>query len=179
MDSTRCYYKSGLLGSKFIIQTNTNGTGVSNSNGILKPYVTGAQNVCPLPEGASQTNTFFSVDAGGSPITKITGKCNSVLSDGTGLTNPLVNNNPPAGSLATDPGSKNPPFTCSDQVLMVDQNDNYDLRSVQDSCPGCSGGFGPPTWGNTVAHIDTFNSSSTCNPTDLGDYGNRTAIRLR
>ena len=62
---------------------------------------------------------------------------------------------------------------------MIDQNDNYDMRSVQDSCPGCSAGFGPPAWGNTSAHIDTFNSSQTCNPKALGDYGNRVAIRLR
>ena len=80
--------------------------------------------------------------------------------------------------LATDPRSSRPVFACSDQILMIDQSNNYDLRSVQDACPNCSGGFGA-NWGNTVAHIDTFNSSQTCNPNDLGDYGNRVAIRLR
>ncbi len=174
-----CYYKSVSLGAAFISQTNINGTGVSSTNGILKAYSAGARSVCgPAPRGNGQ-NTFFAVDSGGATISKIKGTCNSVLSDGTGLSNPLLNNNPPAGSLATFPGSNNPPFACSDQVLMIDQNDNHDLRSLQDACPACNGGFGSPAWGNTTAHIDTFNSSQTCNPKALGDYGNRVAIRLR
>lgn len=33
--------------------------------------------------------------------------------------------------------------------------------------------------GESPAHIDTFNSSETCNPSVPGDYGNRVAIGLR
>ena len=173
-----CYYKAVSLGAKFISQTNINGTGISAANGILKSYSAGARNVCRPATTGNESETFFAVDTGGAAIPKITGKCNTVLSDGTGLSNPLVNNNPLAGSLATGP--KNKLFACSDQILIVDQNDKNDLRSVQDACPACddTSTFGA-AWGNTQAHIDTFNSSQTCNPKDLGDYGNRIAIRLR
>ncbi len=64
---------------------------------------------------------------------------------------------------------------------MIDKNDNYDLRSVQDLCSACADPSqqGAPKWPNTIAHIDTFNSSQTCDPTTLGDYGNRVAIKLQ
>ncbi|MBV8864244.1 MAG: hypothetical protein JO210_02460 [Acidobacteriaceae bacterium] len=65
IDANYCYYKQASLGSQFVTQTTTNGTGVSAANGILKAYAAGAQNVCPLPVGGSKTNTFFSVDVGG------------------------------------------------------------------------------------------------------------------
>jgi hypothetical protein len=181
MDNAYCYYESALMGSKFITQTKINGTGVSNSFGVIKGYGAGAANIC-LPGGNDNgSHTFFAVDAGGNPIAKVTGTChNTVLSDGTNFPNPLVNNNPPAGTLATFPGDIR--YACSDQIMMVDPGSNrFDLRTVQDACPGCDpSSYGPGTqWPSAVAHIDTFNSSQTCNPNDLGDYGNRVAIRLR
>ncbi len=176
-----CYYQSAFMGSLFITQTAENGTGVSNAYGIVKGYAAGARNICYPGASDNGSHTFFAVDAGGNTLTKITGTStchNTVLSDGTNSPNPLVNNNPPAGTLATDPADSR--YACSDQIMMIDPgSDTYDLRTVQDSCPACSGGFGPPTWPGTVAHIDTFNSSETCNPNAVGDYGNRVAIRLR
>ena len=175
-----CYYRSVSLGSRFMTQTVVNGTGVSNTNEILKSYDAGAKYICSPAPGGNKDNTFFAVDAGGSSINKITGKCNTVLSDGTRQPNSLVNDNPLAGTLATSPAPAgiSSIYACSDQVLMIDQSNNYDLRTVQDTCPACNAGFGSE-WGGTVAHIDTFNSAQTCNPNDLGDYGNRVAIRLR
>lgn len=185
-----CYYKAASLGSSFMSQTNVNGTGVSNSNQVLKSYASGARNVCPAaPRGyPTGIDTFFAVDTGGAPITKITGRGTFVdsggqhtyiLSDATGFPNQYTNNNPPPGSLAKDPNSTVLNF--GDGILMVDQNDdpNPDMRVIEDLCPACSGGFGAPNWPGTVAHIDTFNSSGTCSPAGVGDYGNRVAIRNR
>ena len=179
IDSNYCYYESALMGSQFISQTQKNGTGVSSGYGVLKAYYAGARNICSPGANDDGSHTFFAVDTGGKSITKITGTCNKILSDGTGLTNPLVNNNPPAGTLATYPVDSR--YVCSDQIMMVDAgSDTYDLRMVQDSCPGCGpGSYGGTAWPGTVAHIDTFNSSETCNPSAIGDYGNRVAIRLR
>jgi hypothetical protein len=106
-----------------------------------------------------------------------------VLSDGTNSVSDLNNNNPPPGSLATNPNITTPKPNCfcayADAILLLDQNDNNDargLRSVQDLCPACSGGFGP----NAVAHIDMYNATSqSCSAGAVGDYGQRFAIRLR
>jgi hypothetical protein len=182
-----CYFNPVVLGSTFAAQVTTNGTGVSNSNGILKAYKAGAMGVCQLLPGMIFSSTFFSVDIGGNPITTITGTGNKVLSDGTGSINSNNKNNPPPGSLATDPGATAPrngsTFLYGDEILLIDQNNNNEsrgIRSVQDLCPACSGGFGGLTWPNTVAHIDMYNGTSqSCSVHNVPDYGNFYAIRLR
>jgi len=181
LNAQRCDWREVTLSSEFVTQTSINGTGVSNAYGVLKSYGAGARNVCPLPPPASTdgSDTFFSVDTGGAPLTKVTGSCNKVLSDGSGSPNSLVNSNPMSGTLAAFPApAGNSMYACSDQILMVDQHDNAEVRTIQDTCPACKGGYGA-SYGNTVAHIDTFNSSPACRPHDTTDYGNRVAIRLR
>jgi hypothetical protein len=186
IDGNYCYAKVVTLGSTFISQVSLNGTGVIGTNEVVKSYGAGARNICPLFPGISSNNTFFDVDTGGRTITTITGTNNTVLSDATGTTSAINNNNPAAGSVAVLPVSSSVrqpafPFVFGDQVLMIDANDVNDSRgprSVQDLCPGCDpGSFGPPNWGNTVAHIDSYSSGQSC--TGITDYGNRTAIRLR
>jgi hypothetical protein len=50
--------------------------------------------------------------------------------------------------------------------------------SVQDLCPGCgAGSFGQANWGNTLGHVDMYNSGNSCSVG--GDYGNLFGIRLR
>ncbi len=188
-----CSYKATTLGSKFASQTNINGSGVSVNHGLLYSYSTSLDKNGNLPPGACPqapgdtsndgSGTFLAVNTTGQPFTVAKGSCNSALSDGTGLTSPVNNNNPPAGSLAhavgaTAPGSST--LGCGDQVMMIDQNNAFDLRSVQDLCGNCaqSSSYGA-AWGNTVGHIDTYTSATTCNPNTLGDYGNRIAIRTR
>jgi hypothetical protein len=109
---------------------------VSESNGILKPWKT--LQTCELPNGADQDQAFFVVDTMGTPITKISGTCNSVLSDATGFPNSLTDNNPQAGSAATWPKpDSGPAFACGDQILLIDQNNNTDPlgpRAVEDWC---------------------------------------------
>ena len=189
---TACHYKSAMLGAQFIAQTNTNGTGISVSNQVLKGLNgLGSDYPCPSAPGGNTdgTNTFAAVDSGGVPITTITGagtftdssakKHHYVLSDATGFPNQFTNNNPRPGSLARDPKSTTLQF--GDQILMVDSNDSPspDIRVIEDLCPVCNRGFGAPDWPGTVAHIDSFNSSGTCSAVGVGDYGFRTAIRLR
>lgn len=167
-------------------QVANNGTGVIGTSEVIKSYGAGANTICPLPPGGTNRNTFFDVDAGGQPITKITGTHNTVLSDGSGEASALNNNDQPAGSVAVLPVSSTvhqpaAPFSFGDQILLIDQNDANDSRgprSVEDLCPGCNAGsYGQPNYGNTVAHIDTYNSSHACS--GVTDYGARTAIRLR
>ena len=185
MDAKYCYYTNDTtLGAVFMSQVYTNGTGVIGSNQVIKSYNAGASNICvQLPPGATTHNAFFAIDTGGKPIPTIQGAGNSVLSDGTGTPSPLNHGNQPAGSVAALPAGlvPAPPFVFGDQILLVDQNDIDDsigARSVQDLCPGCGAGSYGTQWGNTVAHIDTYNGSrQSCG---VGtDYGNRYAIRLR
>ena len=113
---------------------------------MVKPYLAGAAGICALPTGGTTANTFYDVDTGGTPITKITGTNLTVISDGSGTASAINNGNLPAGSVAVLPlaGSKPPvpafPFSFGDQLLLVDQNDVNDsrgFRSVEDLCPGC------------------------------------------
>jgi hypothetical protein len=178
IDSQYCYYQRVQMGSMFMSQVSINGTGVYGTNTILKAYNAGARGVCSLYAGFTSGNTFFSVDAGGSPIAKISGTHNTVLSDGTGTTSPVNNNNPPPGSVAVLPAGSVPssPFIFGDQILLIGQNDTNDPlgpRSVEDLCPACGPGtFAAPA----VAHIDMYSSSHACSGTD---YGPNVAIRLR
>ena len=198
IDSQYCYYQDVMLGSDFAKAVFQNGTGVWDVNGtntVLKSYDAGAKatpkNIgCPLYEGFDNRNTFFSVDAGGNPITKINGShWSTVLSDGTGPGNGSVlnNYNPPPGSLATDPNATNkgspPVYLWSDALLLFDQSDKNDsrwLRSVQDLCPACAGQATEQP--GAPAHIDMYNGTSqSCVAHSVGDYGSGYyyAIRLR
>jgi hypothetical protein len=148
--------------------------------------------VCYLPPGATPQNTFFSVDVGGKPIKKIKGAHSITLSDATGSTNSLTNNNPLPGSVATiKPGTSvnlptalanNYSYYYDQRILFVDQNDTNDpkgLRSVQDICPDCSDSTKA---GGKPNHMDVYNSSPVCGRNSLPDYGNGatfTTINLR
>jgi len=181
-----CYWKVVQLGRQFVTQVITNGTGVIGTNEIVKAYNAGARNVCDIPTGGSASNSFFSVDSGGNPITKIKGSHNSVLSDATGTVNSFNNNNPAAGSIAVLPNSSTKPtapafpFVFGDQLLLIDQNDANDRlgpRSAEDYCPGCGpGSFSSPA----VAHVDVYSSRQSCGTGS--DYNNGApfvTIRLR
>ena len=148
-----CHWTTAQLNSNFMSQTTTNGTGVSLANGTLKAY--GALPYCELPPGGTSSTTFYEVPS-------ITGSCNTTPSGG--------------GSIATFPFPSPSSFwNCSDQVLLVNgSNQNDSVKTVQDACPACSGGFG-----QTNGHIDTYSSSMACGAHSLGDYGNFYGIRLR
>lgn len=168
-DTNSCLFYPATLMNDFTIATNENGTGLSKAYGLLRPWgTTWLAKYCPVPTGAgaTQATTFVRV---GSNVNNTVGSCNSNLSPGTSLaTNP-------------NPSPSNTAWTCNDNVLLVNTgNDQTDsVKVVQDYCPACSSGFGPPSWGNTVAHIDTFSSYTSCSSHSASDYGNFTAIRLR
>jgi hypothetical protein len=150
--------------------------------------------------GADDAHTFYSVDTGGNPLTKIIGShwtpaTTVVLSDASGPgagSTALNNSNPQPGSVATDPLVTNqnrtspgspPVYVWGDPILAFDQNDTNDSRgprSVQDLCPKCSGqGTQTPS---VLAHIDMYNGTNqSCIPGVVGDYGTGQyfAIRLR
>ena len=191
MDAQYCYYKTLMFGTDFVNSVFVNGTGVYDANGtntVLKSYAAGAMNVC-YTNGFPRKRTFFSVDAGGTPITKIRGGVYPyrVASDGSALGTILNDFNPPPGTLATDPDATNKGslsiYLRSDAILVFDQNDNNDprgLRSVQDLCPDCSGQATQVP--SRPAHIDVYNGTSTsCYANVVGDYGTGyyNAIRLR
>ena len=126
------------------------------------------------------------MDVGGNPITTVTGAHNTVLSDATGIISAFNNNNPQAGSVATDPNATTPKgtlFQFGDQLLLYDpvagENDPLGLRSVQDYCSACGvGSYGAPNYDpQSVAHIDMYSSSPSC--TGVSDYGYRQVFRLR
>jgi hypothetical protein len=176
-----CHVTDMQLPTKFLSQVELNGTGVLPSGIVVKGYGAGAKKICPI----GNNNTYlFSMDTAGNPITAITGAHSTVVSDASGTPNSLNYNNPPAGTVATDPNQTGPgkQYIFGDQILLVnpsnDQNDLRNLRSVQDACPACNLGFSPPT---TVAHIDTYNGTiRACKGSTINvDYGVFTAIRLR
>jgi hypothetical protein len=176
----RCYWERAPLNSQFMNQVTTNGTGISSQYGPLKSW--GAIQMCGIPKGAKVdgTNTYFAI----APNVGVTGTCNGKLSDGSGSTAGYNGSNPQSGSIATNPDPHGPSATwaCSDMVLLINssgQNDSRGLRWAQDLCPVCSSGFGS-SYGNTDAHIDTYNSGAGCTSKSIGnDFGNFYAIRLR
>jgi hypothetical protein len=140
--------------------------------------------MCLPPDSALRdgSNTFFAVDTGGNPITKIRGTCNDVVSDGTGTPDPLLNNNPPAGIVATFPNpadSTNNTWNCADQLLVIDptsnSNDSRGLRAAQDQCAQNKCG-NSTTFNGGVAHIDMFTSNTAC--TGITDYGNHNWLAI-
>ncbi|MCU1253204.1 MAG: hypothetical protein JWQ49_6233 [Edaphobacter sp.] len=159
--------------------------------------------VCPLTSGFDSAHTFFSVDAGGNPITTVTGAAGNTLTDGTGAASSVNANNPRPGSLAVDPCATNAPAWAqsgcitivsppvylfsrsrkgsSDPILLFDHNDTNDardLRLVQDLCPACKNQATQQS--SAAAHIDMYNGTSkSCGAGVVGDYGYYYAIRLR
>jgi hypothetical protein len=204
-----CYYKTMMLGTDFLFAAGSgrNGTGVydeaNGTNTVLKTYFAGASNVCPLTSGFDSAHTFFSVDAGGNPTTRITGAAGKTLSDGTGGISSVNENNPRPGSLAIDPCATNAPASAqsgctsivsppvylfskarngsSDSILLFDQNDTNDvrdLRLVQDLCSACKNQ--PPQQSSTPAHIDMYNGTNkSCSAGVVGEHGYYYAIRVR
>ena len=153
----RCEYLPTQLRSDFSSQVYVNGTGVSQQYGTIKTGAAlAAVNRCPIPiPGSTSTNLFYVFPA-------VFGACN------TGLFN---------GSLATFPSplAASTQWSCKDQVLIVKQDGTNDFTGkVQDACPACSGDFR-----GTNGHIDMYRTAASRNPGTIGDYGNRTAIRLR
>jgi hypothetical protein len=147
--SAGCSNYTTTLNPTFMSQVVINGTGVSNSNGILQTWNVNPHR-CALPNGASSGNTFYQV-------TSITGSCGTTLVGGTSV---ATNPNPTADTT----------WECGDQVLLVNGSDqNNSTKTVQDYCPACS----------TPGQIDSFSSSQACSVSQLPDYGNFYAIRLR
>lgn len=74
-------------------------------------------------------------------------------------------------------------WQCSDSVMLLNTDGSQfsGLKAVQDGCPDCQGGFGPPNYSSTTMHIDTYTSSLACKAHDptIQDYGNYFAMRLR
>jgi hypothetical protein len=175
-----CSWDKTKLNSQFITQVTRNGTGVSGAYGPLKSW--GAIRMCGIPLGANSdgSNTFFVI----APSVGVTGTCNGKLSDGSGTATGYNGSNPQPGSVATSPNpyGSSATWACSDQILLIDsvgQNDPRGLRRAQDECPACSGSFGSD-YGNTVAHIDTYNAGQGCTAKSIcNDLGNFHAIRLR
>ncbi len=154
-----CDWVQTTIDSRFFTQTKINGTGLSRNYGLIKPW--GASDFpayCSLPPNAlSQgANTFVQIPS-------VTGACNKSLYAGQ--------------SVATNPSPKSglPDWNCSDKILLVNPADdrNDSVKSVQDACPLCSGGFN-----GTNGHIDSYSDASVCTP-PFSDYGNFFTIRLR
>lgn len=136
--------------NNFVRQTQLNGTGSSNTFGLVKPiYITSCAGA-KKPAGATASNTFVQVST-------ITGDCNSQLV--------------PDVSVATypDPNTSSPPNSvCGDSILLVQSSQtNLAVKSVADLCPACSGDFR-----GTNGHIDDFSSIPSCNPLKIPDLGN-------
>ena len=142
--NTSCAFSQTSLKSDFVSQTYINGTGVSQSHGILK-YSTSCTN---YPPGANSQNSFLTVS-------NITGACNSTMTGGV--------------SVATYPSPKvGNPYGCGDNALLVtSSNTNEAVKDVVDYCPACSGGFN-----GTNGHIDDYSSSQACSGNGVGDLGN-------
>jgi hypothetical protein len=142
--NTSCNFTQVSLKSDFVSQTYINGTGASQSYGILK-YSTSCSN---YPSGANSQNSFLAVSS-------ITGACNTTLVGGT--------------SVATYPSpSVGNPYGCGDNILLVtSSNTNEAVKDAADYCPACSGGFN-----GTNGHIDDYSSSQACSGSGVGDLGN-------
>jgi hypothetical protein len=182
-----CSWKQIQLDSKFYQQVNINGTGMSNSYGILKPWVS-LLSICPADQPGMLTftpgndltdNVFFNFSTAITPIKTVTGSCNTVLSDATYTTSSINNNNPKTGSVAVyvpPTKTQSQEWTCKDQILLVDSNNNNDsrdLRTAVDICPKCA----DSTPQNP--HIDMYSSSQACSARAVGPYGYFTAIKTK
>lgn len=142
--NSSCTFTQVSLKSDFVSQTYINGTGVSQSHGILK-YSKSCTN---YPQGANSQNSFLTVSS-------ITGACNTTMVGGV--------------SVATYPSPNvGNPYGCGDDILLVtSSNTNEAVKNAADYCPACSGGFN-----GTNGHIDDYSSSQACSGNAVGDLGN-------
>jgi hypothetical protein len=142
--NSSCTFTQTSLKSDFLSQTYINGTGISQSHGILK-YSTSCTNYA---SGANVQNSFLTVSS-------ITGACNTAMSGGV--------------SVATYPSPNvGNPYGCGDNALLVtSSNTNEAIKDVADYCPACSGGLN-----GTNGHIDDYSSSQACSGGAVGDLGN-------
>jgi hypothetical protein len=149
-DQTCTYYYNTTMKSKFVTQTNENGTGKSVQFGLVKPYRTTllAGDWCFPPEGGSTDKVTGNVFV---QVPYVTGTCNSRFTAGTSI---AVNPDPEY------PQRQNPAnqWNCDDQVLLVNTSTKAtdSIKPVQDLCPSCSDGH----------HIDSYTNSPFCNPKD-------------
>jgi hypothetical protein len=142
--NSSCTFTQTSLKSDFVSQTFINGTGASQSHGILK-YSTSCTD---YPSGANSQNSFLAVSS-------VTGACNTTMSGGV--------------SVATYPSPNvGNPFGCGDNILLVtSSNSNEAVKDAADYCPACSSGFN-----GTNGHIDDYSSSQACSGSGVGDLGN-------
>ncbi len=142
--NSSCTFTQTTLKSDFVSQTYINGTGASQSHGVLK-YSTSCSN---YPSGANSQNSFLTVSS-------ITGACNTTLTGGI--------------SVATYPSpNTGNPYSCGDNILLVtSSNVNEAIKDAADYCPACSGGYN-----GTNGHIDDYSSSQACSGSGVGDLGN-------
>lgn len=137
----------GGLNSAFIDQTVLNGTGVSNSHGIMK-YTPGTKNQCAYPTGSNDSNTFLQVSS-------VTGSCNRILDTTSVATNPN-----PVTDVTT--------FGCGDNLSLISSgNAQQAMKYPEDYCPACNAGFN-----GTNGHIDNYSTNQACTGKAVGDYGN-------
>lgn len=148
---TNCTFINTTLDSDFQSQTAINGTGVSNSWGILKAAAASTlSKSCrnKFPAGATVGNSFVQVPS-------VTGACNTVLVSGSST------------AVYPTPIASRSPLTCGAGTLLVDsQNNSYGNKSVADRCPACAGDFR-----NTEGHIDSYTSNPACGAHDIPDLG--------
>jgi hypothetical protein len=158
-----CTWTSVTFDSQFRQQVNINGSGMTLGglkvqSSFQKPIT------CGLPAGGVQSknsrssNVFASVSA-------INPEC------GNGLTSGIT--------VATAPGPKSgsPDFSCKDKILVFDLNSGSStaIRSVQDECPACNGG-----WNGQPNHIDVYSSLLGCTAKSIGgNLPSGFAIRVR
>lgn len=137
-----CNFEQVPLKSDFLAQTLLNGTGRSESFGLVKPGVaTSVKKRCKgkFPDGANESNSYVQVSS-------VTGSCNKILQ-----ANKTIAMNP-----------YNPTFKCGNRFLLVSTSGdvNKGTRTNQDSCPGC-----------TDDHIDNYTDVEHCTSHDVGDLG--------
>jgi hypothetical protein len=149
---SNCNFTSVQLNSKFMEQVYMNGTGKSQSYGILKYCPSSWGGICSTcaakyPQGATSQNAFLKVAS-------VTGACNTELV--------------PDVSVATYPSPKtNNLFSCSDAILLVNTKSdiNKAVKEADDECPACNKDFR-----GAQGHIDDYSPSEACSA-HIGDLG--------
>ena len=142
-----CNFTAVDLKTSFVTQIAINGTGSSDTYGILKTGgATRMSRACRshFPADATLANTMLQVAS-------VTGSCNTVLVAGT--------------SVATSDTSA---LACRTTLGLVRaSNVNFGSKTKADRCPACEGEFG-----GTDGHIDSYTASVACSGHAVGDLGN-------
>lgn len=146
--NSSCQFTQTQLNKKFMDQVALNGTGLSQSYGLLKFSNPNKGGMCAssYPPGATSQNTFLQVSS-------VTGACNLTLTGGF--------------SVATFPSpNEKKDFTCRDAILLTTKsNTNQAVNEADDYCPSCLGDLQ-----GAQAHIDDYSSSRACRLGDLGKF---------